>query len=194
MKLRAFRVLVLICLGLEAVALAQTTAPPVCVSHRQHEHGAVRPHGHAAAGWPRPNYGGGSLCCLPAAPRYTIRQRARSLLTGSMGTARGFHTATLLQDGRVLITGGENGSGQLSSAEVYDPATGTFAATGSMGTARYGHTATLLQDGRVLMTGRYERQRHLSQQRRNLRSGERHVRRHRQHERCAVLPYGHAAE
>jgi hypothetical protein len=77
--------------------------------------------------------------------------------TGSMHTARGFHTATLLADGRVLVAGGESAAwsaaGALASAEIYDPATGTFSATGSMTTERAYHTATLLANGRVLITG-----------------------------------------
>ncbi len=69
-------------------------------------------------------------------------------VTGPMTTAGGV-TATRLLDGRVLITGGGNGS----KAEVYDPTTGTFKPTGSMKTARWQQTATLLPDGRVLVAG-----------------------------------------
>ena len=75
-------------------------------------------------------------------------------LTGSMSVARNLHTATLLPDGRVLITGGENAlTPSLSSAEIYDPTTGTFAATGSMVTARTAGTATLLPSGAVFIAG-----------------------------------------
>ncbi len=78
--------------------------------------------------------------------------------TGSLATARGLHTATRLLDGRVLIAGGgptawNNNGVFLTSAELYDPTTGTFSPTGSMATPREGHTATLLTDGRVLIAG-----------------------------------------
>jgi Galactose oxidase, central domain len=75
--------------------------------------------------------------------------------TGSMAVARFRHTATLLQNGKVLITGGTSldSSNPTAAAEVYDPATGTFTVTGGMATAREEHTATLLADGRVLVVG-----------------------------------------
>jgi hypothetical protein len=69
--------------------------------------------------------------------------------TGSMNEARGFHAATLLNDGTVLITGGTPGS----SSELYNPSTGTWSLTGNMNDARYAHTAALLEDGRVLVVG-----------------------------------------
>jgi hypothetical protein len=78
--------------------------------------------------------------------------------TGSLITARQFHTATLLLDGKALIAAGRgtvpgpNGTANMAvaTAELFDPATGTWAATGSLLTARENHTATLLPDGRVI--------------------------------------------
>jgi len=68
--------------------------------------------------------------------------------------ARAYDTATLLGNGKVLIAGGTTGDGSdLSTAELYDPATGKFTPTGSMNVARACLTATLLKDSRVLMAG-----------------------------------------
>ena len=74
--------------------------------------------------------------------------------TGSMKTARGAFTATLLQSGKVLVAGGINGAGNpIKTAELYDPSTGAFTYTASMSTARDEHTATLLASGYVMVTG-----------------------------------------
>ena len=73
--------------------------------------------------------------------------------TGEMSYTRGGHTATLLTGGLVLITGGWNLMGVLSSAELYDPASEKFTTIGSMSIRRGGCTATLLNDGRVLICG-----------------------------------------
>jgi len=76
--------------------------------------------------------------------------------TGSMTTARFRPTATLLPSGKVLVVGGFNstaGGSSLASAELYDPAAGTWSATGSMSSPRYLHTATLLASGKVLVAG-----------------------------------------
>jgi Galactose oxidase, central domain/Kelch motif len=77
-------------------------------------------------------------------------------LTGSMNTARYAHTATLLQNGEVLVTGGLGVNGiyaPLASAEIYNPATGKWAVTGSMSMGRTAFTATLLPNGEVLVAG-----------------------------------------
>jgi hypothetical protein len=72
--------------------------------------------------------------------------------TGSMHHARVAHTATPLNDGRVLIAGGYTGN-VTSSAELYDPKSGTFMETGNLATARCKATAGLLPDGKVLIAG-----------------------------------------
>jgi len=85
-----------------------------------------------------------------AAANFTILVTAHGFFwTGSMATARRFHTATLLPSGKVLVAGGDDSG----SAELYDPSTGTFSATGGMTVARVGHTATLLSNGKVLIAG-----------------------------------------
>jgi len=70
-----------------------------------------------------------------------------------MNFARKWHTATLLPNGKVLAAGGFGATGYLNSAEIYDPANGTWVATASFGTARGHHAATLLANGKVLLTG-----------------------------------------
>jgi PKD repeat protein len=75
------------------------------------------------------------------------------LPAGNLGTERALHSDTRLGNGKVLIAGGTNISGVLSSAELYDETTDTFTATGSLLTARAGQTSTLLLDGNVLIVG-----------------------------------------
>ena len=74
--------------------------------------------------------------------------------TGSAADGRLLHTATLLQDGRVLVAGGAATNDTVNvTAEIYDPTSGTFSLTGPMNVRRQMHTATLLPDGRVLVAG-----------------------------------------
>lgn len=74
-----------------------------------------------------------------------------------MGTERAAHAATLLVDGRVLLTGGfRTGGGSLKSAELFVPSTGRFSAVVDLNTARAGHTSTRLPDGKVLIAGGFD--------------------------------------
>jgi len=67
------------------------------------------------------------------------------------------HTATLLASGMVLIAGGYGDTSVGTSAEIYDPASGSLTPTvGTMAIARACHTATLLTDGKVLIAGGFD--------------------------------------
>ncbi|MDC0712653.1 kelch repeat-containing protein [Stigmatella sp. ncwal1] len=74
-------------------------------------------------------------------------------LTGGMTTPRYYHQAVLLPSGKVLVTAGYN-TAWLDTAEVYDPASGTWAPAGRMQQARnQGYALTVLPSGKVLVTG-----------------------------------------
>ncbi|MCY1002889.1 kelch-like protein [Myxococcus sp. MISCRS1] len=77
---------------------------------------------------------------------------------GALVSGRGAHTATLLQNGDVLVAGGyaeQMGKGSLATAERYDPAKGTWTQTPPFAEKRGAHTATLLPSGKVLIAGGY---------------------------------------
>ncbi len=99
----------------------------------------------------------GPVCTLPA-------DVGKFKSAASMATARDSHTATLLADGTVLVTGGEIDAGgtPTNAAEIYCSAIGgpcaiadgSFKPAGNtMSSERSIHTATLLADGRVLVAG-----------------------------------------
>ena len=78
--------------------------------------------------------------------------------TGQMAVGRNKHASVLLASGKVLVVGGSDNRGwhgEYSSAEIYDPATGTFSATGAMSASRFKlpHAAVLLDNGTVLVAG-----------------------------------------
>jgi hypothetical protein len=73
---------------------------------------------------------------------------------GPLMAPRYGHTATLLGDGQVLAVGGNNGTANVASSELYNPVTRAWVAANSQGlTAHAWHTATRLQDGNVLVVG-----------------------------------------
>lgn len=75
--------------------------------------------------------------------------------TGRMVMPREGHAASLLPDGKVLISGGmrREGGDFFKSTEIYDPDSGLFTTGPDMQSRRAGHTATVLSDGRLLLTG-----------------------------------------
>lgn len=85
----------------------------------------------------------------------SIQATGAWISSSAMHIARNAHTSTRLSDGRVLVAGGRNITGQeLNSAEIYDPATDRWTPTGNLNQARSNHIAVLLKDGRVLIVGK----------------------------------------
>ena len=72
---------------------------------------------------------------------------------GSMSHPRQSHSATLLDDGTVLVAGGDAGGNPFQSAEIYDPSSGAWTSTAEMADARERFIAVSLEDGRVLVAG-----------------------------------------
>jgi hypothetical protein len=107
--------------------------------------------GLAAAGGPAPP--------TTLAPQRERRGALRVAPIGSMAVARAAHQATLMRNGRVLITGGCTGphcGRVLSSVEVFDAATHSFRSAAPMAVPRASHAAALLPDGRVLVAGGWD--------------------------------------
>ena len=96
---------------------------------------------------------------MQATTQVLVRAHGSYSAVGPIGTPRKYHTATLLQDGTVLVAGGlpeDDASASftvLNEAERFNPATGAFSPVGTMAQARTGHAAVLLQNGKVLLTG-----------------------------------------
>ncbi len=101
---------------------------------------------------------------LMMSPAHAQTTGGRWTFTGSLDNGRFGHTATSLQDGKVLVVGGGGfpcfGGGCYSTvngtAELYDPAHGNWSLAGSLGQRRVGHTATLLPNGEVLVVGGFD--------------------------------------
>jgi hypothetical protein len=108
-------------------------------------------------------YGGWSAVCKDSTPLRTAELWAPASRSferaGRTTVGREGHTATLLNDGRVVFIGGQGQSPPhyvsttLDAVEVWDPATRAFSRAESLATPRWGHTQILLSDGRVLVVG-----------------------------------------
>ena len=99
--------------------------------------------------------GGGAGVALNSGEVYEPATGSFTLVGNTMSNLRDGATATLLPNGKVLMTGGPQG---VSSADLYDPATNSFAQTGSMTIDRAIHTATLLANGQGANNGRTKAQ------------------------------------
>ena len=110
------------------------------------------------------------MLARPGEPAPLLAQAASGAWrwTRTMATARRYHTATLLNDGRVVVAGGSTGCGfscsVTNASEVFNPASGTWSsagssmttdrpATGSIAVGRDGHTLVLLPNGAVVVPG-----------------------------------------
>lgn len=128
-----------------------STAPAVLVGARAFAAGTSIGRDFLIAG------GGAGTLTTARGVASTVVWDSRRLQTrsgGAMGSPRASHLAVTLGDGRVLVIGGVDAQGNgLSSCELYDPATGTFAPAGSMAWRRALHAAVRLRDGRVMVAG-----------------------------------------
>jgi hypothetical protein len=105
------------------------------------------------AGGIREPHGDGDRTRPLSSAEVYIPDTGRFVAANPMKAPRYGHTATMLPEGLVLITGGFGSTGAVATTELFDPASGSFAPGASMSVAREGHTATLLDDGRVLISG-----------------------------------------
>lgn len=89
---------------------------------------------------------------------YNVAANKWTMTSGAMSTPRFEHTATALDDGRVLIAGGQGPpiagvAASLATTEIYDPAVDSFRKSNDMGDARFNHTAVKLPDRTVMVIG-----------------------------------------
>ncbi len=89
----------------------------------------------------------------PGTHVYTYNEVAGHQAVAGMAEARMLHTSVSLPRGDVLVTGGTNGSTVLSTAETFEPSTGTWTAAPALAAARSDHTMTVLQSGDALVVG-----------------------------------------
>jgi N-acetylneuraminic acid mutarotase len=102
--------------------------------------------------------GGQTIRPDASAEIYDVQSNRWTTTSGGMSTPRFEHTATALDDGRVLIVGGQGPpisgiAGPLASTEIYDPAVDSFRKSNDLSEARYNHAALKLPDRTVMVVG-----------------------------------------
>jgi N-acetylneuraminic acid mutarotase len=140
-----------------------TTVAPMTTARLGHTltllaNGNVLATGGTAADTASGSGGGQTIRPDATAEVYNVAANKWTLTSGAMSTPRFEHTATLLDDGRVLIAGGQGppiagNTAALATTEIYDPAVDSFRKSNDMGEARFNHTATKLPDRTVLVVG-----------------------------------------
>ena len=104
---------------------------------------------------PNRNVGGGDFLVVTGGTNQFFSFRTLGAEAApALNTARSLFTAVRLNDGRMLVTGGVDALGAVtSSCEIYNPATNTFTPAANMIGVRAGHAAVSLADGRVMVAG-----------------------------------------
>jgi hypothetical protein len=96
----------------------------------------------------------GTVNLLASAELYDPSTDRFTPTSGSLNVPRSGCQAILMPNGKVLLIGGNSGSGDpLVNGEWYDPATGAFTLVPYLETSRAGFSATLLGSGQVLVAG-----------------------------------------
>src|SRR5436309_14469731 len=92
--------------------------------------------------------------CVALFAAFAVLHADSSEVTGRMNIARSGHQATLLMDGRVLVSGGSDPDGQaIGGAEIYNPISGAWSLAQGHSVPRLGHAAAVLHAGRVVVVG-----------------------------------------
>lgn len=147
----------------------RVTAPLVMGADGKRHEATLRVEGCAydtnpRAPWGRPVVAPGASYCTVVVgwghaegrvdPKYPALVDPSWTSTGGMTVKRWHHIAAQLDDGRVLVAGGQVENTTVhQSAELYNPASGTFASTGKMVSSRTKMATTFLGDGRVMVSG-----------------------------------------